>query len=281
MFQRNTTKVTVPTVTTKRVNVPTLHGLKKKVAGAATVAAGAAAAAKGQADDKAQAASEATAPKFASAGDSVSRGAEVAKDKVDDTLPKIAETVAGLLAAGTAAQHQAADKLGDTADKAVRNVKKRSNRAKDVVTGEAKKKEKRKKSLLGSLFSALVTAALAGAVIAYLRQRQAEPKDDPWARPLTDPYVAPSTGRESTVSSATTGGATAGGGLGVGTEGAGAVEGPTDAGTTAVDAQNPSSRTTDGRDMPVADLADTPAVDTDEVEIVDLTRGEGDKRRDV
>ncbi|MDO5711683.1 MAG: hypothetical protein Q4P32_08110, partial [Micrococcales bacterium] len=185
MFERNTKKVTVPTVSTKRVTVPTMHGLRKLVA--PTVAGAAAKSeryvkdAKAWSDDVAHEAKDAAVPALAAAAGTVTATSEAAKDKVDDTIPKIVDAISGALAAGAATASESASK------------------ATDVVTGEAKKKEKRKKGFIGSLLSGLLTLAAAGAVIAWLRQRENKPRDDPWARPLTDPYVAPTSGRDSSV----------------------------------------------------------------------------------
>ncbi len=244
MFERNTKKVTVPTVTTKRVSVPTLHGLKKlvapTVAGAAAKSAHSVEEAKSwtqakthdlahEARDLAQDARGAAAPAFAS----VAAKGEATKEKVDDTIPRIIEAVTGALAAGAAAAEQNAHKAAEV-------VGTEAKKATEVVTGEKKRKEKRKKGILGSLFSGLLTLAAAGAVIAYLRKRENEPKDDPWARPLTDPYVAPTTGRASSTGSSS-------------------------------DLPYAVDATAAGSDVPVADPADTPAVEVSETEIVDLT----------
>ena len=246
MFPRNTTKVTVPALTTKRVTVPTLHALKKQVVGAAAVAAKSAEEAAHKVDAQAHATKAVAAPRLAAAGESATATAHAARDRVDETLPKISEALAGLLAAGQAAQSDATAKVTDVA-----------THAKEVVTGEAKKKEKRKKGIIGSLLSALLTLAAAGAVIAYLRQRQAQPKDDPWARPLTDPYVATATGRAASVDDSAP---------------LAAPEGVTT--VTEVEVEG---------EAPVAHPADNPAVDSDDVEIVDLTTEsttQAEQRRD-
>lgn len=254
MFERNTKKVTVPTVTTKRVTVPTMHGLKKlvapTVAGAAAKSAHSAQEAKSwtqaKTTDLAQEARDVAGPALATAA---AKG-EATKERVDDTIPKVIEAITGALAAGAAtAEHKA-------------------HQAADVVTGEAKRKEKRKKGIIGSLFSGLLTLAAAGAVIAYLRKRQSQPQDDPWARPLTDPYVAPTTGRASSTGTAGTAGtpgtpdaAGAAGTAGV----AGAATPSSDDLPYAVDSKVGDS------EAPVSDLADTPAVEVSEAEVVDLT----------
>lgn len=232
MFQRKTKKVTVPSVTTKRVSVPTLAGLKKQVAEVAADAAKTVEVAAHKADERAHAAADSAAKEASASAQAVRKATH---DKVDETVPKITDSVERLLAAGSAASHDVAERVASEARKGQKLVADEAKKGKEIVTGEKKKKERRKKGILRSLFSALVTAAAAAGVVAYLRSRQQEPKDDPWARPLTDPYIAPAT-KTADVSSAPA-----------------------------------PSTTAKGEEVAQSDLADTPPVDAAEVEVVDLT----------
>jgi hypothetical protein len=63
-----------------------------------------------------------------------------------------------------------------------------------VVKGDAVAAPKRKKR--GRVLMTLgLLGAAAAAVTSFLKK--SAPKDDPWATPLTDPYIAPSNGRHS------------------------------------------------------------------------------------
>ncbi len=125
---------------------------------------------------------EVAAPKLESAVSSLAPKVDTARNKiVDELLPRVAEAIAAFAAASAAAKDEAVSRGTDAAA---------------VISGDAVASPKRKKKgrvlLTLGLFAA--AAAAAGAFM-----KKSAPKDDPWATPLADPYVAPSAGRHSSV----------------------------------------------------------------------------------
>lgn len=253
--------VTIPVVTGVEVDtgsrtLPSPSALKAKLA---PMAAGYAAAARHSAAEsvgpRVEAAREAMAPKVEAAREAVGPRVESARgvaadragdvrDLVEENLPRVAKMVASAIAASAAATEEARHRSSDAAL---------------VLKGDATIKRKRSGvaggGLLRGLLAALGVLGVAGAVAAYLTRRANE-QDDPWARPLADPYVAPQSGREPTV----------------------AQSGPYAAGAPAATvgeeyADSPEVRSVaaEADEVPVMDPAETPAVEPTEIGVVDLT----------
>lgn len=219
MLERKTQKVTVPTIATKQVKVPTAAGLKSKLAGKAASAQSSAdsrasrlqrkaAKAQSRAGSRLSDAKAAAVPALAAAGAAVAPKIDGARERVEtdvlprvaetrdqlveakdsfveETLPKIVEAVTGAVAASPLAASDAVAKVrdSDTAQRAVASLK-----------GE---KAPKKKS--GGVVSGLLTTVgILGAAVGlawFFNKKNAE-QDDPWARPLADPYVPPTSGAD-------------------------------------------------------------------------------------
>ncbi|WP_168582861.1 hypothetical protein [Gephyromycinifex aptenodytis] len=177
MFDRKKKKVVVPTVETKTISVPTAAGLKDKIVPAVT---GAAAIAKDRSSDYVHTAGEWAKPHLEQSRELAESRVGEAKSLLDGSLPKLTAALTSASAGTEEARQRAAD-------------------AALVLKGDAVIKQKKKGGFIGKVFSTLGLLALAGAAAALVAKKASEPKDDPWARPLTDPYVAPATGRESSV----------------------------------------------------------------------------------
>lgn len=115
---------------------------------------------------------------------------------VDDILPKVVETAAGLAAAGAVAGKNIADETGKRAPEAFAALKddRDAHAAMDALKGKRHKKKKGWKLFL--------LALVAGGAAAYVAKKQQAPKKDPWAVPAGDPYKAPETGRDSSLAGA-------------------------------------------------------------------------------
>ena len=125
---------------------------------------------------------EVAAPKLESVVSGLAPKVDTARDKiVDELLPRLTEAIAAFTAASTAAKDEAVSRGAGAAS---------------VISGDASATPKRKKKGRVLLILGLFAAAAAG-VAAFMKK--SAPKDDPWATPLADPYVAPSTGRHSSV----------------------------------------------------------------------------------
>ncbi len=101
-----------------------------------------------------------------------------ARDRVEKAMPTITERVNAALAASNAAKSE---------------VLARGSEAALVLTGNATVKRKSTKKtggVIGGLLAAAGIMAAAGAVAGYLAKRSRD-REDPWAQPLADPYVAP------------------------------------------------------------------------------------------
>ncbi len=125
---------------------------------------------------------EVAAPKLESVVSGLAPKVDTARDKiVDELLPRLTEAITAFTAASTAAKDEALTRGAGAAA---------------VISGDASATPKRKKKGRLLLILGLLGAAAAG--VATFMKKSA-PKDDPWATPLADPYVAPSTGRHSSV----------------------------------------------------------------------------------
>jgi len=136
---------------------------------------------------------EVAAPRLEHAVSGLAPKVDHARDKiVDDLLPKVAAAIAAAAAAGAAAKDEAVSR----SDEAVS----RGKGAAHVLAGDSVARPKRSK---GKILLVLGLLAAAGAAVAAFLKKSA-PEDDPWATPLADPYVAPATGRDSTVTAPAT-----------------------------------------------------------------------------
>ncbi|HZW44633.1 MAG TPA: hypothetical protein VFF32_09630 [Dermatophilaceae bacterium] len=127
---------------------------------------------------------EVAAPKLESAVSGLAPKVDIARDKiVDELLPRVTEAITAWAAASAAAKDEVVSRGSDAAA---------------VVRGDAVATPKRKKR--GRVLMTLGLLGAAGAAVTSFLKKSA-PKDDPWATPLTDPYIAPSDGRRSGVES--------------------------------------------------------------------------------
>ncbi len=125
---------------------------------------------------------EVAAPKLESVVNSLAPKVDTARDKiVDDLLPRLAEAIEAFAAASAAAKDEAVS---------------RGSGAAAVISGDAVAAPKHKRKGKVLLILGFLVAAAAGAA-AFMKK--SAPKDDPWATPVSDPYVPPSTGRHSSV----------------------------------------------------------------------------------
>ena len=125
---------------------------------------------------------EVAAPKLESAVSGLAPKVDTARDKiVEELLPRVTEAITAFAAATGAARDEAVSRGAGAAS---------------VISGDAVASPKHKKK--GRLLLAVggLAAAAAGAA-AFLRR--SAPKDDPWATPIADPYVSPSSERQSRV----------------------------------------------------------------------------------
>lgn len=123
---------------------------------------------------------EVAAPRLESAVTGLAPKVDIARDKiVDELLPRVTEAITAWAAASAAAKDEAVS---------------RGTGAAAVISGDAVATRKRKKK--GPVLLTLgLLAGAAAAAVAFLTK--SAPKDDPWATPLADAYVAPSNGRHS------------------------------------------------------------------------------------
>ena len=123
---------------------------------------------------------EIAAPKLESAVSGLAPKVDIARDKiVDELLPRVTEAITAWAAASAAAKDEVVSRGSDAAA---------------IVRGDAVATPKRKKR--GRVLMTLGLLGAAGAAVTSFLKKSA-PKDDPWATPLTDPYIAPSNGRHS------------------------------------------------------------------------------------
>lgn len=127
---------------------------------------------------------EVAGPKLESAVNGLAPKVDVARDKIVELLPRLTDAIAAFTAVSAAAKDEAVSRGAGAAA---------------VIAGEAvaspKRKKKGKKRRL--LFLALgLLATVAAAVTAFMKRSSI--RDDPWANPLSDPYVTPASGRHST-----------------------------------------------------------------------------------
>ncbi|MEP7017400.1 MAG: hypothetical protein ABI899_05195 [Actinomycetota bacterium] len=125
---------------------------------------------------------EVAAPRLESAVSGLAPKVDTARDKiVEELLPRLIEAITAFAAVSAAAKDEAVT---------------RGTGAASILSGDATATPKRKKKGRLLLILGLLGAAAAG--VATFMKKSA-PKDDPWATPLADSYVAPSTGRHSSV----------------------------------------------------------------------------------
>ncbi|MDO5697261.1 MAG: hypothetical protein Q4G51_04725 [Dermatophilus congolensis] len=197
-MSKNEQKITVPTVETTQVTIPTVAGLKKAAAPVISEAAHRASEAAHKAGEWGSAAAHeagewakprleqgkaSAQPVFAVANDKTGE----LRDRFTETMPKLSEAIAAAIATGAGASQEAARRSSDAAL---------------VLRGEADIRRKKKgRGIVKSLGIAALVLATAGAAGLWFKQKQEE-ADDPWARPLTDPYAAPTSGRDSSLGAA-------------------------------------------------------------------------------
>lgn len=188
-------KITVPTVETTQVSIPTVAGLKKAAAPVISEAAHKASEAAHKASEwgssvahdagewakpRLEQGKASAEPMFAVAGDKTNE----LRDRFNESMPKLSEAIAAAIATGAGAGQEAARRSSDAAL---------------VLRGEADiRRKKKSRGILRSLGIAALVLATAGAAGLWFKQKQDE-ADDPWARPLTDPYAAPTSGRDSSL----------------------------------------------------------------------------------
>ena len=181
MFERKKKKIEVPTIETRTVTVPTTQGLKDMITPAVASAAAAAKEYTHEAAKNAESYLEQVKPYLEQGRELAEKQAEHAKKQVANH-----DGLAELLASGAAAREIATQRSRDAAL---------------VLKGDATVKPK-KKGGFAKVVVNLGVLTVVGALAAVVAQKLRQPKDDPWARPLTDPYVAPAKGRDAS----TTGG---------------------------------------------------------------------------
>ncbi|GAB48808.1 hypothetical protein [Mobilicoccus pelagius] len=185
MFERKKKKIEVPTIETRTVTVPTAQGLKSMITPAVT-------AAKEYTQEAAHQAGEyidQVKPYIEQGRELAEKQAEQAKKQAEQAKKQV-ENHDGLtefLASGAAAREIASQRTRDAAL---------------VLKGEAKA-EPVKKGGFAKVVVNLGVLTVVGALAAVVAQKLRQPKDDPWARPLTDPYVAPAAGRDSSTAGGT------------------------------------------------------------------------------
>lgn len=128
---------------------------------------------------------EVAAPRLESAVSSLAPKVDTARDRiVEDLLPRVTEAITAWAAATAAAKDEALT---------------RGHGAAAVMSGDAVASPKRKKRTWLLLALGLL-ASTAAAAVAFMKR--SAPKDDPWATPIAEPYVASSNGRHSAAASA-------------------------------------------------------------------------------
>ncbi|MBO3130470.1 hypothetical protein [Dermatophilus congolensis] len=165
-----------------KVTVPTLAGLweaaEPKLSDAADVA-------RDTATSVAQRAEESFEKARVAARDTADSVASQAEGRAGDLRSKWSEIVT---------------QLEEASDVDPQVWRERAVGARAVMRGDAVATPVKKKCAgFGGVLGVAVVLAAAGAAYYVLKQRQAE-YEDPWARPLTDPYAAPTSGRTSSVS---------------------------------------------------------------------------------
>jgi len=219
VFERKKQQVTVPSVETKQITVPTVAGVKSALTGSARTAQAKGGAtldgAKHAAAPMLDGAKAAAAPMLAAAGAAVAPRLGEARERVEhdvlprvadtrdhlveakdafveETLPKIVEAVTGVVAASAVAKSDAVAKVRDS------GAAHRAADAAAVLKGDKIATDKKSGGFFSGLVGALGILGLAGAAAWFFNKRAIE-QDDPWARPLADPYLPPTSGRNSTV----------------------------------------------------------------------------------
>lgn len=117
---------------------------------------------------------EVAGPRLEQAVSGLAPHVDTARDKiVEEMLPRAAEAISALSAAAAAAASSEAQRRGSGAA--------------SVLSGKAVAKPRRRKGKLLLLLGLLAAAGAAAAVFV----KKTAPKDDPWAAPLSEPYLSP------------------------------------------------------------------------------------------
>lgn len=186
------------------------------------------------------AATESVGPRIEAARDVAKEKVGEARHLIDDNLPQLTKAFHSAVDAGLAATEEAKHRSADAAE---------------VLRGKATITHPRSRRLKRGVLTVLGVLAVAGGVAAWLARRQHQ-EEDPWARPLADPYVAPQSGRESTVP------------VPADTQEAGSSPAADETATTAEQA----AASPDASQELESDEEATPEVAKGEVEVVDLTQ---------
>ncbi|WP_226347196.1 hypothetical protein [Agilicoccus flavus] len=258
MFQsKKKKKITVPTIETTQVTVPTLAGLKTAGVTAVEAARQWSGEQAHQAADWAQPrlehSREAAAAAATAAGAAAAVRAEQGNERLSELVSQAKEKGGQVRSEAEARRLEAVRSLRGEAEKTRKQAKKSKKQL-------AKKSSKNEGGVLSGLLATLGILAVAGAVAAFVAKKQAQPKEDPWARPLTDPYVAPATGSASSTGATATGTTTAT---------------TNTTGTATGTAAGTGSETVigDGGALPVSEVGETPPAKLDDEDVVDLTAG--------
>lgn len=124
------------------------------------------------------------------------KATEHAGEDIADARDRLVGTAGSLAAAGLAAGRKAADEAvvrGPEVMAALRDERD-TGAALDAAKGKSSKPEKK-----GRKRKLFLLALIAGGVAAVAARTKLAPKKDPWAVPTGDPYKAPTTGRDSSV----------------------------------------------------------------------------------
>lgn len=108
----------------------------------------------------------------------------------------LVETASGLAAAGVAAGRKAADEAAVRGPEVVAALRDERDTQAAIDAAKGKQPTKKKRTKLKLFLLALV----AGGIAAVVAKQKQGPKKDPWAVPAGDPYKAPTTGRDSSLS---------------------------------------------------------------------------------
>jgi len=190
VFERKKKKIEVPTIETRTVTVPTAQGLKDMITPAVASAAAVAKEYTHEAGKKADDVLEQVKPYFEQGRDIAEKQAAKAKESAETAKKHVGnhDGLSEFLASGAAAREVASQRSHDAAL---------------VLSGKATAKPVKKKGGFAKVVVNLGVLTVIGALAAVVVQKLRAPKDDPWARPLTDPYVAPPKGRDASATGGT------------------------------------------------------------------------------
>lgn len=203
MFNRKNQKVTVPTIETRQATVPTVAGIKSAIGPVASRA-------KSLFDEQAEHGRALAAPRIESARSAVAPHLQDARSAVapriadarhhveadylpklvdakdqfaNDTLPKVALAVSSALGGSQLAGFEAVRRISDS------EAAHRASDAARVLRGEAVATTKKTgRGIVSGLMATLGILGAAGTAAWFFNKRAAE-QEDPWARPLAEPYI--------------------------------------------------------------------------------------------